>query len=62
MRVQVMSIRVPAMSTIGFGTGIDEAGSEIKFVGDWRPMRDLGEALQQGMDIEVEIEDWQVTL
>ena len=47
--VSVMSIHIPAMSTLGYGEGIlvDESGSyHVRFAGDHRPMRDIGEALR----------------
>ena len=54
-------VTVPAWSTIGFGAGLDEDGRRVRFAGDWRPLRDLGEALA-GADepVEVEVGDWQV--
>ena len=37
------------MSTVGFGYGFDAAsGDEVRFVGDHRAMRGLGEALHSG--------------
>ena len=46
-RVTVERINIPAMSTIGYGYGRDEDGNAISFIGDHRPMRNIGEALQQ---------------
>ncbi len=50
------------MSTIGYGQGIEiETGEEIRFCGDHRPLRDLGEVLRSASDPPVaEIEHWQV--
>lgn len=45
--ITVTRINIPAMSTIGHGWGTDETGNEIHFVGDHRPMRDIGEAVAQ---------------
>jgi len=55
-------VSVPAMSTIGYGEGIEtETGEEIRFCGDHRPLRDLGEALRYASEPpEVEIESWQI--
>ena len=62
MRVRVFMVSVPAMSTIGYGEGIEtEAGEEIRFCGDHRPLRDLGNALRYASEPpEVEIESWQI--
>ena len=63
MKVQVTRINIPPMSTMGFGWGTNEEGKKVKFAGDWRPMRDLGEAMQQTTSIdpiEVEVESWQI--
>jgi len=55
-------VSVPAMSTIGYGEGIEtETGEEIFFCGDHRPLRDLGNALRYASEPpEVEIESWQI--
>jgi hypothetical protein len=62
MRVRVFMVSVPAMSTIGYGEGIEtETEEEIRFCGDHRPLRDLGEALRYASEPpEVEIESWQI--
>lgn len=63
MRVKVTRINIPAMSTIGHGWGLDEDGNEVRFAGDHREMRHIGEAMQHAsheQSIEVELEDWQV--
>ncbi len=64
MRVTIKRIHIPAWSTIGYGYGTDENGKDVTFVGDHRPMRDLGAAMQRTTShdpIEVDLEDWQVT-
>lgn len=50
------------MSTIGYGYGFNvETGAEIRFCGDHRPLRNLGEALRSATEPpEVEIEPWQI--
>lgn len=62
MRVRVFRVSIPAVSTIGYGQGIDiETGDEIRFCGDHRPLRDLGEALRSASEPpEVEVEPWQI--
>ncbi len=58
MRVRVFMVSVPAMSTIGYGEGIEtETGEEIRFCGDHRPLRDLGEALRYASEPP---ESWQI--
>jgi len=47
MNVTVTRITIPPMSTIGYGFGTDEAGNHISFIGDHRPMRDIGEAIAE---------------
>ena len=61
MRVRVFKVSTPAMSTIGYGYGINiETGAEIQFCGD-RPLRNLGEALRGASEPPVvEIESWQI--
>lgn len=62
MIVYVKGVSIAPMSTIGKAVGDDaETGDVVVFAGDWRPMRDLGYALEAaGEPIPVEVEDWQV--
>ncbi len=64
MRVTVYAVNVPAMSTIGYGSGLDDEGNEVRFTGDHRPMRHLGEAVAQATDDDelprVRLEAWQI--
>lgn len=62
MVILVERIHIPAMSTIGYGHGIDkESGRDVEFIADHRPLRNLGEALRESDEpIEAEVEDWQV--
>ncbi len=65
MNITVKSIRVPAWSTIGYGSGTDEQGRLVSFIGDHRPMRHLGESLvaltRAGTQApQVELETWQI--
>ena len=60
--VAVTEAHVPAMSTIGYGHGIDTSnGDQIWFSGDHRPMRELAQALDEGTELTVELEPWQIT-
>lgn len=44
---------------IGHGTEL-ESGDRVTFGGDWRPMRDLADAVFDHGEILVTVEDWQV--
>lgn len=46
--------------TIAYGYGTDEVGDAVKFAGDWRPMRDISEALDAGEFVEVDLEGWEL--
>ena len=51
MRVQVFRVSIPALSTVGYGYGIDvQTGEEIRFCGDHRPLRNLGETLRSASE------------
>jgi len=60
-RVRVISVRpeFPG-STIWIGRGATEDGRRITFAGDWRPMRDIYEALDAGDIAMVELASWQI--
>ena len=46
IRVTVMSVDIPPMSTLGYGRGYDEQGRLVHFTGDHRSMHIIGEALE----------------
>lgn len=63
--IRVHRVNIPAMSSIGYGEGKDdETGETVNFIGDHRPMRELGERIRVATSEEelplVEPEDWQV--
>ena len=61
MRVRVDHVNIPAYSTLGYAEGVDEeTGERVRFAGDHRPMRDIGEDLERGGSPVAEVEDWQV--
>ena len=63
MRVWVLRVSVPAMSTMGYGWGETIDGEPTQFVafaGDHRPMRHLGEAIQSEGGVIVDLDDWQI--
>lgn len=61
MKIAVEHISIPAMSTVGIGYGTTEDGRKVTFVGDQRPMRDLGRALAESREpLTAEIEEYQL--
>ena len=61
MTITLNRVTIPAWSTIGYGLGVDEDGRRVRFAGDHRPLRHLGEALAVAEEpILVEVDDWQV--
>ena len=61
MTVTLTHVSIPPWSTIGYGQGIDDEGRHVRFAGDHRPLRHLGEALTVATEpIEVEVADWQL--
>lgn len=53
--------QVESHGSVGVGIGRDtETGEQVRFGGDWRPMRDLAEAVAEGEEPVVEVENWQV--
>ena len=60
MTLIVKSVSIPAYSSLGYGEGETEDGRAVRFAGDHRSMQHLGEAINSGEEVEVEIEPWQV--
>lgn len=58
MRITVTGISMAG--SIAYGYGRSDDGRQVRFAGDWRPMRDIDRALKAGEEVEVEVEDWQV--
>jgi hypothetical protein len=52
------------MSSLAYGYGKDDAGKEVQFVGEHRPMRDIGEAIAAASSEEelptTQLEDYQI--
>ena len=59
--VLVTNVSIPPMSTVGYGTGFDEDGRIVEFMGDHRRMRGIGEALAQGEDVVILVPGWSIT-
>lgn len=60
MKVRIHSIRIPAMSTIGFLEGENEEGQIVTLALDQRPARRIAEDLEEGEVVEVVPEPWQI--
>jgi hypothetical protein len=64
MRVHVEDVSYPGGgSTLAYGVGYTDDGQLVKFVGDWRPMRDMAEDLLSASEDDLpiaEIEDYQL--
>jgi len=60
MKLTVESVHYEPGSTIATAIGVDENGQRWHFAGDWRPMRDVAEALKAGEDVKVDVESWQI--
>jgi hypothetical protein len=64
MKVTVTHVSIPPMSSLGYGTAMDGDGNPVHFVGDHRPMREIGEAIQRATNAgelpTTELEDWQL--
>lgn len=64
MMVRADRIDIPAGSSIGFGEGEDiETTERVRFIGDWRMMRDIGEGIRDAgsevLDLPVvEVPEW----
>ena len=61
MIATVDSVTMIPGSTIATGEATLEDGRRCQFAGDWRPMRDIHEALQVLDVVHVDLEDWQIT-
>lgn len=57
--VSVTSVVPNGSIAIAFGTNV-ETGKKVSFGGDWRPLRDVAEAIDNGEYVEVEVEEWQL--
>jgi len=60
-RVIVDVIELYPYETIATGAGYDvETHERVTFGGDWRPMRGIAEAIDQGEAPEAHVPDWAV--
>ena len=47
-------------STIWLGIGETKEGQKVRFAGDWRPMRDIYDAMEAGEVAMVNLQPWQI--
>lgn len=45
---------------VGYGIGLSDLGDRIEFIGDWRDVRLLREAIQTGGPQPAQLEEWQI--
>ncbi len=62
MTAFITAVELLAMSSVGFADAIlTETGEHIRICGDYRALRDIGEALRIGNEpIRAEIDAWQI--
>lgn len=63
--VTLRSVLIPVGSTVGYGTGTDEAtGREVRFVADARPLQHAAQQLvaarRKGTEVTVAVAPWQL--
>ncbi len=47
---------------VGYGIGLTEAGDKVEFIGDWRDMQLLRQAIELAGPQPAEVEHWQVLM
>jgi len=61
MRVMVASVAYMKAAGSGYAIGLTDRGDRVEFIGDWRALKNLREAIESaGEPQPVEIEEWQV--
>ena len=60
MRVKIGSVAFLKAAASGYGIGLDDAGHLIEFLGDWRALEALRDALGGPEPVYVEVEDWAI--
>lgn len=56
-QVTVRRVSIRPWSTVGFGWGTTEDGRTVRFLGDHRPMRHIGEAVEAGVEVVLDWDD-----
>jgi hypothetical protein len=57
MYATVTRVNVPADSTLGYGEAVDDEGTTYAFAGDHRPMRYLGQSLDEGYEPRIDLDN-----
>jgi hypothetical protein len=46
--------------TIATGWGVDAEGEEFRFAGDWRPLKDIADALEAGEEVVADVPSYAI--
>jgi hypothetical protein len=60
MRVKVGSVAFLKAAGGGYGIGLNDDGHLIEFLGDWRALEALQDALVSPEPVYLEVEDWAI--
>lgn len=60
MRVKLGSVAYLKAAGSGYGIGLDDDGHLIEFLGDWRALAELRDALVGPEAVYVEADDWAI--
>lgn len=60
VRVKVGAVADLPLAGSAYGIGLDDDGHRIEFLGDWRAMRELRDALDGPEPVYASVESWQV--
>ncbi len=60
VRVKIGAVADLPLDGSGYGIGLDPDGHRVEFLGDWRAMRDLRDALAGPEPVYAHVESWQV--
>jgi hypothetical protein len=60
MRVKLASVAFLKAAVRGYGIGLDDDGHLIEFLGDWRELEALQDALVGPEPVYLKVEDWAI--
>jgi hypothetical protein len=61
VKIMVASVAYLREAGSGYGIGLTDGGDRIEFLGDWRWLSELGEAIESaGRPQPAEVEAWQI--
>jgi hypothetical protein len=60
MRVKLGSVAFLKAAGSGYGIGLDDDGHLIEFLGDWRALEALEDAMVGPEPVYLEVEDWAI--